>query len=147
MFDTTQSKEMFGQATRAFEAAIQSGIKLQEESVKFLTEMFSEMSSPEKWQKTTQAMINGMVDSSRKSMEEAVQVMNENAKTSLELLQQAFHSPPTDAEEAQARATSLWEAACGPCGGIPRPFADQFTAGGCLDGDGREVQRRTTWSG
>jgi ElaB/YqjD/DUF883 family membrane-anchored ribosome-binding protein len=109
MFDATHSKELFGQATRAFETAIQSGIKLQEESVKFLTEMFNEVNSPEKWQKTVQSMMNGVVDSSRKSMEEAVQVMNENAQTSLELLQQACQTPPADIEEAKSRTMTLWE--------------------------------------
>jgi anionic cell wall polymer biosynthesis LytR-Cps2A-Psr (LCP) family protein len=107
------ASEIFGQATRSFESAIQTGLKLQEDSVRFMTDMLNDIGSPQKWQQKTQAVMNEIISSSQKNMDEAVQVMNENAKTSMDLLQKAFQSRPADTNEAQSRTLELWESTLG----------------------------------
>ena len=106
---TNQASELFGQAAKSFESAIQTGLKLQEESIKFLAEMLNDLGSPQKWQKKTQAVMNEVITTSQKNMDEAVQVMNENAKTSMELLQKTFETRPADVKEAQSRTMEVWE--------------------------------------
>jgi hypothetical protein len=108
-----QASELFGQATKSFESAIETGLKLQEESVKFITDMLNDLGSPQKWQKKSQAVMNEIITSSQKNMDEAVQVMNENAKTSMQLLQKTFETRPADANEAQSRTLELWETTLG----------------------------------
>lgn len=107
------ASELFGQATRSFESAIQTGLKVQEDSVRFMTDMLNDIGSPQKWQQKTQAVMNEIVNSSQKNMDEAVQVMNENAKTSMDLLQKAFQARPADSNEAQSRTLELWESTLG----------------------------------
>jgi len=51
------ASELFGQASRAFEAALKQGIKIQEESAKWMTDMMSDFGSPKKWQERTQAVM------------------------------------------------------------------------------------------
>ena len=108
-----QASELFGQVTRSFESAVQSGLKIQEESVKLMGEILSEMGSPQKWQKKAQTVLNEMVSTSQQNMDEAVAVMNENAKTSIEMLQKAFQTQPADSSEAQSRALEMWETSLG----------------------------------
>jgi hypothetical protein len=110
---TNNATELFGQAARSFESAIQTGIKLQEESVKCVTDMLGNIGSPQKWQKKAQDVMEDMVGASQKNMDEAVQVMNDNAKVSMDLLKKAFESRPADANEAQSRAMNLWETSLG----------------------------------
>jgi hypothetical protein len=107
------TSDLFGQATKSFENAIQTGLKLQEESVKFVADMLNDIGSPQNWQKKTQAVMNEIITSSQKNMDDAVQMMNENAKTSMELLQKAFQSQPADSNEAQSRTLELWETTLG----------------------------------
>jgi hypothetical protein len=107
------ANELFGQAARSFESAVQAGIKLQAESVKFLTDVLSEMGSPQKWQKKAQAVMSEMVNTSQNNIGEAIKVMNENAKTSLDVLQKAFQSQPNGTEEAQSRTLEVWETTLG----------------------------------
>jgi hypothetical protein len=57
--------------------------------------------------------MNEIIASSQKNMDEAVQVMNENAKTSMDLLQKAFQTRPADSTEAQSRTLEMWETSLG----------------------------------
>jgi hypothetical protein len=105
--------EMFGQAAKSFETAIQTGLKLQEESVKCVAEMLSEIGSPQKWQKKAQEVMQEMISTSQRNLDEAVQAMNENAKTSLMIIQKAVENRPTDPGEAQSKTLELWETTLG----------------------------------
>ena len=106
---TNQESELFGQATKSFESAIQAGLQLQEESVKFIADVLNDIGSPQKWQKQIHTVMNEVIITSQKNMDEAVQVMNENAKTSMELLQKTFESRPADTKEAQSRTLEVWK--------------------------------------
>lgn len=108
---SNQASELFGQASRSFEAAIQSGLKLQEESVKCLTEMLGDLTSPQKLQKKTQSIISGVMASSQQTIDETISTMNANAKASLDLLQKAMHAKPSNPEEVQSKTVELWETA------------------------------------
>jgi hypothetical protein len=105
--------ELFSRASRSFEAAVQSGIRIQEESLKCVTEIINENCSPETWQKKTQTLITEMVSTSQKNVDDAVAVLNENTKTGLEFFQKAFEAAPADSSEAQAKTVNLWETALG----------------------------------
>jgi hypothetical protein len=113
MATSNPASELFGQAARSFEAAIQTGLRLQEESLKCMTDMLSDIASPQNWQKKAQAKMSQIMAISQQSIEETIRVMNENAKTSMECLQKAFHSQPGEPKEAQAKTMEMWETALG----------------------------------
>jgi hypothetical protein len=111
---TPNPSELFGQATKSIESAIQSGLKLQEESIKCLTQMFNDVGSPQKWQKKAEAVLTEMVATTQKSVDEAVQVMNQNAQKGMELFQKAIEAPQGKSDsETQQKTLELWETAMG----------------------------------
>jgi sialic acid synthase SpsE len=106
--------QMFEQAAKLFENALQAGIRIQQESTKSLTEMMSKAGSPQEWQKKAQTAMEQAFTTAQTNADEAIGVMNENAKSSLELLQKAFDSrQPESASDVQARAREAWETAIG----------------------------------
>lgn len=109
---TAETGEVFRQAMETFERAIKAGVKIQEESTKCFVDMFSQMPSPQQWQKRAQAMLNDAFPTAQKNLDEAIEVMNQNARSSLSLLKKAFEAgQSTSIAEAQAKTSELWEAA------------------------------------
>ena len=105
--------EMFEQAAKLFENALQAGIRIQQESSKSLMEMMSQAGSPQQWQKKAQTAMEQAMAIAQKNVDEALGVMNENAKSNLELLQKAFSRPVESASDIQARTSEAWETAIG----------------------------------
>ena len=103
---------LFGQTMEAFEAAMKTGAKIQEESMNRFTEMLGELGSPQNWQKRTQDAVEEGVNLARKNFDEWLHLMNENVKMSLEMLQKAAEARPNDSPaDAETRRNELWEAA------------------------------------
>jgi polyhydroxyalkanoate synthesis regulator protein len=108
------SNELFDQAMEMFETALQTGVKIQEESTRRLTEMMTRFGPPQEWQKKTQSMFNEALQTTQKNVEEAIRVMNESAKRNVDLLQKAFEAGQAEnTGEAQAKARDVWEATMG----------------------------------
>ena len=108
--DPSDVKELFEQAVETFEAAFKTSIKIQEEVSDFLTDAMGQSSSPQVWRNRAEAMTQEAFPVMRKNIDEAVHVMNLNAKTSLELLQKAFDLGQSDSIEAtQTKTREMWE--------------------------------------
>lgn len=111
---TASANEMFAQAARVFETAIQAGIKFQEEAVRSLSAVAEAGATPGEWRKRSQAAMEHALEIAQKNVDEAIQAMNENAKTSLDLLEEAFKARQGEtAAETQARTREMWEIAVG----------------------------------
>jgi hypothetical protein len=108
------ASELFGQSMRMFETAMRTGAKVQEESARWFSGMVSNMASPQGWQKRTEEVINETISITQKNVEEALRVMNQNARTGIELLQKAFEARQADSPtDAQTKSRELWETALG----------------------------------
>jgi hypothetical protein len=108
------ASELFGQSMRMFESAMRTGAKMQEESARWFSSMVTNFGSPQGWQKRTEEMMAETLNVTQKNVEEALKVMNQNAKTGLELLQKAFEARQADdSTDAQSKSRELWETALG----------------------------------
>ena len=106
--------EMFGQAARFFQTALEAGIKIQEQSAQALTEMIGGLGSPQQWRERAEAAMEKTVAVGQQNMEEALRIMDDNTKNSLELLEKAFKArQPESAEDLAAKSREMWETAVG----------------------------------
>ncbi len=103
--------DLFRQGLETFEAAMRSAAKIQEESVRRYSEMFRDWGAPGQWQNRVQETIREAIGITQKNFDEALRVMNENAKTSLELFQKAVALGPMaqPGGAAEAKYHDLWE--------------------------------------
>lgn len=112
MNDKTKApaSEIFEQALKNYEQALKTGLKLQEESGKMVTDLLNQATSMEDWQKKVTAMTKDAIPTAQKRMNECVGLIEQNSKTSLDLLKKAVDAtlvPP--GPEAQNRWMDLWE--------------------------------------
>jgi hypothetical protein len=106
--------EMFSQAARVFQNAIEAGIRVQEQTTKTMSEIISGFNSPQKWQEQAQSTVEQMMASAEKGMHDVVELMSENTKTSLDLLEKAFEAQAAMAKgDGQGQTRELWETAIG----------------------------------
>jgi hypothetical protein len=106
--------EMFTQAAQMFQSAMEAGIKIQEESTKSFTEMINRLGSPQQWQQQAQAAMEQTMAAVHQNVDEAIKLMNENTRTSLELLEKAFSAQQSTASgDGQTRTREIWETAIG----------------------------------
>ncbi len=111
---TANPTELFRQAIETFESAVKTGVKMQEESTRRFTDMLRDWGSPIEWQKKSQAVMTEAIQVTQKNVEEAVKVMNQNAKTTMELMQKALDARNVSSEaDQEARGRELWESALG----------------------------------
>lgn len=109
-----KTNEMFHQAAKLFETAVQSGIKMQEEAVRSLGEMIDSLGSPQQWRQKTEAAAEKALGAVQQNVDEAIRMMNENAKASLDLLQKAFDAGREESSsDSQARLREMWETTIG----------------------------------
>jgi hypothetical protein len=110
----TNAGELFEQAAKMFENALQAGISVQRESSKWFNETLSAFRSPQQWQTRNRAVVDQAWSLVRKSTDDALETLNANAKASLDLLDKAFQSRmPESDSEAQARSREAFETAIG----------------------------------
>lgn len=111
---TTGANELFNQAIETFETAIRTGVKMQEEYARWFTHMLGDVGSPQQWQSKGQTIISESMQMAQKNFDEAIRMMNENARTGLELMQRAFETRQAGStSDAQARTREIWETALG----------------------------------
>lgn len=114
MSPTANPNELFEQAARMFESALAAGITVQRESTKWFTEAMEGLGSPQQWQQRNSAVLEEAISAARKSADQALQTMNENAKASLDLLDKALGAGvPDSSEEVENRSREALETAIG----------------------------------
>jgi hypothetical protein len=108
--------ELFEQAARTFQSALEAGMSIQRETTKWFSQALGGLGSPQDWQARQQAVMEEGFSLARKNTDAAIQMMNENAKASLDLLDKAFQArlPESDSDsDAYTRAHEAWETAMG----------------------------------
>jgi hypothetical protein len=103
--------ELFEQATKNYEQALKTGLKLQEESGKLWTNLFNQVSSPQDWQKKVKTTFDDVIPQTQKTLDETLKLVEQNSRTGVELFKKAVAAgQSTSLQDAQARFLGLWEA-------------------------------------
>ena len=103
--------ELMEQAMKNYEQALQAGLKLQEESSKWWSDFMTQSAAPADWQKRWKTTANQTIPIVQTRMEDALRLLEQSSRTSLELLKQAVTVTTSDSSaSAQMKLQQLWEA-------------------------------------
>lgn len=107
------SEDLFRQAIRAWESAAETGVKMQEESAKWLRQTFSsETGSMTDWYNKSQSILSETIVKSQENIDETVRLMNQQAESSIRLIQKALEAKGGESEaDAREKFTQWWETA------------------------------------
>lgn len=113
---TTEDKtkpvtDLFDQAVKNYEQALKTGVKLQEESARFFTNLFNQTTTSQDWQKRAKTLMDEFVPQTQKTVDDGLKLIEQTSRTSVELLKKAVAAgQPTSLQDAQAKFLGLWEA-------------------------------------
>jgi hypothetical protein len=106
--------KLFEEAIRNYELALKTGIQLQEESTKLWREVLTETPNPLEFQEKLDALATDAFPTLRKKMEESVELVQANTKTSMELFHKAVEVYQASSfKEGQGKVLDLWDASLG----------------------------------
>lgn len=113
---TTEEKtkpvtDLYDQAMKSYEQALKTGMKMQEESAKYFSNLVNQSTSPQDWQKRIKTVADEFIPQTQKTVDEGVKLIEQTSRTSIELLKKAVATgQPTSVQDAQAKFLGLWEA-------------------------------------
>jgi len=113
---TTEQKtkpvtDLFDQALKSYEQTLKTGMKMQEESAKVFSDLVTQATSPQDWQKQMKSITNDFIPQTQKTVDEGLKLVEQTSKTGIELLKKALAvGQPANAPDAQAKMLGLWEA-------------------------------------
>lgn len=114
LFEEAMSKpvsELYEQAMGNYEQALRTGLRMQEESGKWLTTMLDQASSPQDWQKWVKSMSDRIIPETQKTMAENLKMVEQNSRTGVELMKKALEAAQsTSVMEGQAKMLNFWGA-------------------------------------
>lgn len=103
--------DLYDQAMKSYEQALKTGVKMQEESVKYFSNLVNQTTSPQDWQKRVKAVADEFIPQTQKTVDEGVKLIEQTSRTSIELLKKAVATgQPTSMQDAQTKFLGLWEA-------------------------------------
>jgi hypothetical protein len=112
---TTEDKtrpvtDLFEQAMKNYEQAFKTGLKLQEESTRCWTNLFSQGPSTQDCQKKFKNIADELIPQTQKSIDECLKLIEQNGRVSVEVLKKAVAAGQSaSVQEAQSRFLGLWE--------------------------------------
>jgi L-rhamnose mutarotase len=105
-----QGCELFEQAMKNYEQALQAGLKLQQESGKWWMDMMAQTGSPQEWQTKASEAASESLSMAQARMEENLKLVKQSTRASLDLLNQAMEATKADTvSSGQAKMQELWE--------------------------------------
>ena len=113
---TTEEKtkpvaDLFDQAIKSYEQALKTGVKMQEESAKFFSNLVNQTTSPQDWQKRMKAVTDDFIPQTQKTVDDGMKLIEQTSRASVDLLKKAVAAgQPTSMQDAQAKFLGLWEA-------------------------------------
>jgi hypothetical protein len=114
LFEEAMSKpvsELYEQAMGNYEQALRTGLRMQEESGKWWTNIMDQASSPHDWQKWMKAMSDRLIPETQKNLEENMCIVEQNNRTGVELMKKAMEAAQSSTVmEGQAKFLTLWGA-------------------------------------
>jgi len=112
MTSSSKSDVLFREAMRAWETAAEAGVKMQEECAKWVRQLFSESSTFSGWYEKGQKVMHEAIAESQENVDEAIRLMNQQAETSLKLIQKAVEVRDAESPgDGPKKLTDWWQAA------------------------------------
>ena len=106
-----QGSELFEQAMKNYEQALQAGLKLQQESAKWWMDLVSQAGCAQDWQTKANDLASESVSVIQKRMEDNLKLVEQSSRTSLDLLGKAMDAMKADTlSSGQAKVQEVWEA-------------------------------------
>lgn len=103
--------ELVDQAVGCFDAALKTGVKLQEDASKWWSEMLNEAGSIQDWQKKMASCVTDAIPTAQKNAEECLHMIDQNTRNSMELLKRSFDACQSESiADAQGKIQELWAA-------------------------------------
>lgn len=111
---TLPVSKLFEEAINNYEQALKTGIQLQEESTRLWREVLTETPDPLEFQEKLDALVKDAFPALQKKMEESVELVQANTKTSMELFHKAVDVYQAGSlKEGQGKVLDLWDASLG----------------------------------
>jgi hypothetical protein len=102
--------DLFHQAAETYKAALESGVKAQEEVAQWWSKTLVEAGSTDEWQNRMRTFAANSVPLAEKNVEECLKLMQKNTETSMDLLHQAFETAKCESvADVQNKTRDLWE--------------------------------------
>ena len=110
---TQNGDDLFRQAICAWESAVESGVKMQEESTKWLREMLCSSNTLTEWYNKGQTMAGETIAKTQENIDETIRMINQQAESSVTLMQKALDARQSEKNSADARVrlAEWWESA------------------------------------
>jgi hypothetical protein len=119
--------DMADKAMKNYEQALRTSLKLQEEAMRCFSHMFNQTPYPQDWQKrftNFTALTSEVMPLTQKRMEEVLELMEKNSRTSAELVKKAVDAVQTPVPaESQAKWMEFWTSTMG----VARSNAEALT--------------------
>lgn len=104
------ASDLFSQAFESFDAALKTGVKIQEDSLKWWSDLVGEPRKSTEWQERMTSFVSDAMDTARKNTEESLKAYGKISRNTLEQLKKCFDGAPGGAvEEWQKSLEKLWE--------------------------------------
>jgi hypothetical protein len=109
--------EMADQALKNYEQALRTGLKLQEEAVRWWSGLLNQTAGSQDWQRrftSLTSLANGVMPAAQKRMEEVLDLMEKNGQTGADLVKKAVDAAQTPViAESQAKWMDFWTSSLG----------------------------------
>jgi len=103
--------DLFEQVMNSYEQALKTGVKMQEESMKYFSNLVSHNSSSQDWQKQMKTMTDEFFPQTQKTVDAGLKLIEQTNRSGVELLRKVVAaSQPTSVHDAQAKYLGLWAA-------------------------------------
>lgn len=106
--------EMFDQAIKNYEQTLRAGLKLQEETARWWTNVLSQASSVQDWQDRVKSATDEVINPTQKRIEEYLGLIERGNRASLDLVKKAMEvGRSSNPSEVQTKAVEFCEASLG----------------------------------
>ncbi len=104
------ASEALDEGLKNYEQALRSGLKLQEEAGKAWIKMLNQAASPQDCQKQMASLAAEMIPATRKSLEDCLELIEQNSRASVELVKKGLEAAQTtNYAESQTKVTDFCE--------------------------------------
>jgi hypothetical protein len=112
-----QETEMADNARKNYEQAMKTGLRMQEEAARWWSSIWSQTAAVPDWQKRVSnftALASGVLPLAQKRMEEVIDLIEKNSRTSAELMKKAVDAAQTPViADSQAKWMEFWTSSMG----------------------------------
>ena len=107
---TKPTSDLFDQALKNYEHALNTGLKLQEESARLFLGCFNQGTPTADFQKKFKAVTEETIPQVEKAVDEGLKLLEQNSRAGVDLLKKAVAATQaTSAQDAQAKSLAFYE--------------------------------------